>query len=345
MLIMPLDISGDKVLKPRDYTAYWLGERPRNIDRSLVLSLVNDDLLRNHGDGLKSEHYLSCKPDNYADKNYPTFYEKVVTYYNTISSPAFATDKQACERLKNEVVQQSEDSVLLYAETNATRADIASLSDCFKEQKVAIIGLGGTGAYLLDFLAKMPLKEIHLFDDDLFNTHNAYRCPGVASTSILSECMMKVTYLKNIYSNMHKAIFEHPVKVTSSNIAELDEMDFVFICVDTVDARNNIARHLIEKTIPFIDSGLGLIKGPRGLMGLIRVTTGYPEHYNHVGDAFGCEVGIEDEYSSNIQIAELNALAAILMVTKWKRMMNYYVDEGNADNNIVYSIPVNEIAK
>ena len=32
--------------------------------------------------------------------------------------------------------------------------------------KVAVIGLGGTGSYLLDALAKCPVAEIHLYDDD-----------------------------------------------------------------------------------------------------------------------------------------------------------------------------------
>jgi hypothetical protein len=34
--------------------------------------------------------------------------------------------------------------------------------------KIAIIGLGGTGSYVLDLAAKTPVKEIHLFDGDKF---------------------------------------------------------------------------------------------------------------------------------------------------------------------------------
>ncbi|WP_318271316.1 ThiF family adenylyltransferase [Sphingobacterium cellulitidis] len=44
-----------------------------------------------------------------------------------------------------------------------------------ERQKIAIIGLGGTGAYILDMVAKTPVKEIHLFDGDSFDQHNAFR--------------------------------------------------------------------------------------------------------------------------------------------------------------------------
>ena len=53
--------------------------------------------------------------------------------------------------------------------------------------KVAIIGLGGTGSYILDMLAKTPVSEIHLFDGDDFLTHNAFRSPGAASLDDLSK--------------------------------------------------------------------------------------------------------------------------------------------------------------
>jgi len=34
------------------------------------------------------------------------------------------------------------------------------------------------GGYLLDFLVKMPVREIRGFDFDFFHVHNAFRSPG-----------------------------------------------------------------------------------------------------------------------------------------------------------------------
>ena len=50
--------------------------------------------------------------------------------------------------------------------TFETRAAIGPVQDRIRQQRVAIIGLGGTGAYVLDLIAKTPVKEIHLLDAD-----------------------------------------------------------------------------------------------------------------------------------------------------------------------------------
>ena len=61
---------------------------------------------------------------------------------------------------------------------------------------VAIIGLGGTGGYILDFVAKTPVKQIRLFDPDVFLSHNAFRAPGAPMLEELRDAPKKVDYLK-----------------------------------------------------------------------------------------------------------------------------------------------------
>ena len=68
-----------------------------------------------------------------------------------------------------------------YADTASVRCEIVTTSARLKLKKVAIVGLGGTGAYLLDQVAKTPVWEIHLFDGDTFRQHNAFRSPGAAT--------------------------------------------------------------------------------------------------------------------------------------------------------------------
>ena len=50
----------------------------------------------------------------------------------------------------------------------------------------------------------------------------------------------------------------------------------------------------------------------------------------------------EDEYSSNIQIVELNALAAALAVIQWKKFLEFYVDL-REDISSLYVIDGNKI--
>ena len=50
----------------------------------------------------------------------------------------------------------------------------------------------------------------------------------------------------------------------------------------------------------------------------------------------------EDDYSSNIQVAELNALNAILAVIWWKRHLGFYATH-EATNLTIYKLYLNEL--
>ena len=47
--------------------------------------------------------------------------------------------------------------------------------------RIGIVGLGGTGSYILDYVSKTRVVEIHLFDGDGYQQHNAFRAPGATT--------------------------------------------------------------------------------------------------------------------------------------------------------------------
>src|SRR5207302_11190786 len=75
---------------------------------------------------------------------------------------------------------------LLFPYTTLFRS-IGALSERLSQETVSIIGVGGTGSYILDFVAKAPVREIRLFDEDEFLQHNAFRAPGAPSLEELRE--------------------------------------------------------------------------------------------------------------------------------------------------------------
>ncbi len=95
-LVMALTNSGNITIKPKDHTAYFIGEQPCNIDGSFVTSLVNSPMKQNLYANVVSDFYLSCHPDN---RVYADYYDKVTTYCNIISSPAINLDSEACRQL------------------------------------------------------------------------------------------------------------------------------------------------------------------------------------------------------------------------------------------------------
>ena len=81
------------------------------------------------------------------------------------------------------------------------------------------------------------------------------------------------------------------------------------------------------------------------LRGLLRVTLSTAEKREHVRDknriAFG-DARVDDAYSKNIQISELNALNAVLAVIKWKKLFGFYCDTDH-EHNTLYMIDGNEL--
>jgi tRNA A37 threonylcarbamoyladenosine dehydratase len=231
-----------------------------------------------------------------------------------------------------------------YPDTNSSRARIEDLNYKIKNQKIAIIGLGGTGSYILDLISKTPLKEIHIYDGDIFKLHNAFRAPGAISGAMLDMGidLMKVQYYFETYSKMHNNIIPHPEYMTKSNIQELFGFDFVFISVDNNEARSIIIECLLSMKIDFIDVGLGVDRVEDKLIGSLRVTAGTKIKQDHLRNRIGAmEVG-QNEYSTNIQIAELNCLNAALAVIKWKKICGFYQDLKN-EHNLLYFINTNKI--
>jgi molybdopterin/thiamine biosynthesis adenylyltransferase len=209
--------------------------------------------------------------------------------------------------------------------------------------KLAIIGLGGTGSYILDLVAKTPVKEIHLFDDDVLLNHNAFRAPGAPTLDELRVPPLKVNYLAAIYGRMHRGIRPHPEFISEKNLGLLDGVRFAFLCFDDAPAKVKLIEHLEAREVPFIDVGLQVLKKQRGLTGSLRVTTSTPQKRDHFRRQVPLDVNqVPNEYDENIQIADLNALNAALAVIRWKRLMGYYVDQ-QGEHQSRYTIDGNVI--
>lgn len=78
----------------------------------------------------------------------------MVRYIEIISTPAMSLDKNVTARTFK-VINNEERSIFQYIDSNATRANIWNINNKLSNQKIAIIGLGGTGSYILDLIAKL----------------------------------------------------------------------------------------------------------------------------------------------------------------------------------------------
>ncbi|MGA8212108.1 MAG: ThiF family adenylyltransferase [Candidatus Sulfotelmatobacter sp.] len=324
-LVSELSLAGDVTIKPATHVIYFAGEYPCNADGSEIGKIRATSQVKQLDRDLVVQHLFSSK----ADGGYKDHYEKMVTYAAILSGPAHEIDPSAKAQTFPLIEPEDEDCVFKYCDTASSRAEITAVTRKLELKKLAIVGVGGTGSYVLDLIAKTPVKEIHIFEGDKLLQHNAFRSPGAPSADELRQVPTKVAYFKAIYSEMHRGIIPHEYFIDASNIGELREMQFVFLCMDKGEAKKLIVKKLEEWGIPFIDVGMGIDLTDDAMGGILRVTTSTPQKRAHVWEKdripFSDGDG-NDEYSRNIQIADLNALNAALAVVKWKKLFGFYRD-------------------
>lgn len=326
--------NAGNVLPPDNHQVWWTGEYPCFASGQPIEQIRNEDGAQDLFYNCSIRHRFSNKPDGVS--NFIDHYSKLVHYVTLIQAQAKAIDPSVDARgERREARAYNATSPFAYADSASARAEIQATSSRLALKRVAIVGVGGTGAYVLDQIAKTPVAEIHLFDGDVFQQHNAFRAPGAATCEELAQQPLKTDYFKRKYEAMHLGIISHPYRVENANIGELTDFDFAFVCVDHGSTRRQIFQHLTAQHIPFIDVGMSLqlVKATGKLVGSCRFTVCTPDQQEH----FTQYAPMDDDdqeavYHQNIQIADMNALNAQLAVMKWKQYFGFYQDDFNAHN-------------
>jgi hypothetical protein len=322
-LACPLNLSGESTIQPSDHIAQWAGEFPCFADGSALEALRHQGINQQISDEITLRFSFSNKPK----EGYSDFYEKMSRYAEMIAVQATAIEPTATAKSFRPVTTSESDSVFYYADTATSRAGISEINNRLSGLNVGIIGLGGTGAFLLDLITKTPTNSIHIFDGDHFFSHNAFRMPGAASLEELSEKPTKVDFFAKKYADFRRGIVPHACYIGRNNLELLNKLDFIFVCVDRGNVRKLVSDHLSDRNIPFIDVGMGLNIQDSKLHGSIRTTLSAPG-FRKAADARMpmVETEVDNAYVTNIQVAELNALNAIQAVIKWKKFYGFYGD-------------------
>lgn len=338
-LISTLTLAGDVAAQPRDHVVSFCGDYPCDAAGRRLTGLVNSTGHRNLGGSLEAHFTFSRKPAG----GYVDYFHKMVTYVALVSGPAEMVDPTATAKTFDVIATEVDESPFVYLDTASSRAGIGAITEKLAGQRVSFAGLGGTGAYALDLVAKTPVAEIHIWDGDTFDQHNAFRAPGAAPVAELAQRPNKAEYFAELYSAMHRHIIPHPVFIDSANVDELTSIDFVFVCMGDGPERKLVVDTLVSAAVPFVDVGLGVYEVNGRLAGSLRVTTGTPDAHDHLDRRlpFG-DADPDGDYATNIQIADLNALNAALAVIRWKKHVGFYNDL-EAEHHSVYDIDGNHI--
>ena len=327
VIVAKLVVIDELRVQQDDHQIFFAGSVPYNLDGTPIRNLAGGPTSLSLSEACKDfvvERTFSNKPKDTG--KFADFFEKIESYAAILSGPAtelYGTTPYTFRSCKEDVTE----SVFKFQDTLTSRAEITDLSAKFKDDVVAIIGLGGTGAYVLDLLVKTPVREIRGFDLDPFHVHNAYRSPGRLQPEEFG--LTKAELYRARYQNFRHGLTIEPKYVDTSSDSELDGVTFAFVCVDKGSSRAGIFEILLRKKIPFIDVGMGLKKKLGALTGMARATYFSKEDGEEIRDKGLAELsdGSDDIYRTNIQISELNSLNASLAVIMYKQLRGFYVKE------------------
>lgn len=334
----PVDLSDAVIDPPKNHQVWWRGSSPFDqLGRQLKLGggasqvTITPDLITDRSFSFK------LLDENGAMRDYRSFEEKVRTYLDTITAPALAAFPEATPLRAISINAAAQDSPLRFPDTMSARYLINDISALLRGKKIAIIGLGGTGSYILDFAARTHLQKITLFDDDKVHVHTIFRFPGFIPHAIGK---LKVEALASYYDQWHAGIEPIAERITAENVARLKEFDFVFVSVDDGPARLLIVDWLSANNIPYVDCGMGLNRSTVGLSGYVRITGIDRDAFErNVGTArLPVENAKDDEYRRQPQITELNALNATMAVIRFKQVFGLFDRESVASVSIFDSV-------
>ena len=324
-LVMELTLSGDLTVQPTTHVAHWTGEFPYDASGNKLLALIHETQNRRSlSSSIPPTYQLSAKPNN----RYRDYHHKVTTYVEILSREARRISPRATAQQWRVIADQDDtENVFLFADTASARQNTTDLARKLQHERIAIVGVGGTGSYILDLVAKTWAREIHLFDDDPFLQHNAFRSPGPFSRDELEGGPVKATFHAARYSRMRKGLIAHNTCIDGTNVEELGAFDTVFLCIDGHPIKAQILETCMARDTLLIDVGMGLYRANGSLAGTIRTTLCCAQRHDHAEtciDMAGDKA--PGEYERNAQLAELNMLNAALAVIKWKKARGFYND-------------------
>ena len=150
---------------------------------------------------------------------------------------------------------------------------------------------------------------------------------------------ISVSLIAPIY-NEHENLPDLVARVES--VMSAQPRTWEFICVDDGSAKRVAIEYLELRDKPFVDVGMGVQTCGSQLLGIVRSTLSTSGKREHVRKHVAFDDGPDDDYGTNIQIADLNMLNAAFAVMKWKKLFGFYQDL-NQEYHTTYSINVNQL--
>ena len=191
--------------------------------------------------------------------------------------------------------------------------------DLIASEHVAVVGLGGVGAWIADFVAKSDAREVHGWDHDCIEPKNILRMPGAPHPREWIG-KPKAEWFQDTYCRIHEGVHGHEVRVQVDNVQDVFQgTTFAFVAVDCDQDRMMVCDSLASAEIPFVVAGLSLVRRDKRVKVAMRVVTAHPglsswrQAIPQVGQSG------QDDYGS-LDMPDVYSMAAGWAVQSWRKM-------------------------
>jgi len=122
-----------------------------------------------------------------------------------------------------------------------------------QSKKISIIGLGGIGCPLAQYLVSCGIKNLNLFDNDIVKKSNLNRQTLYSSNDIGNK---KSVIAKNklLEINSNALINSHNRKITNKNLKLLDTSSLIIDASDNWNTMRLVNRYALKNNIPLISA-------------------------------------------------------------------------------------------
>ena len=137
---------------PDTHQVWFTGDFPCFSTGARLNQLENENDGRELFKGFTIKHRFSNKP--FGVSSFPDHYTKVLHYITLISDQARVIEPLADARTHRVIPTTPEESVFRYADSASARYGTLAVAAKLALRRIAIVGLGGTGSYVLDQVTK-----------------------------------------------------------------------------------------------------------------------------------------------------------------------------------------------
>ena len=150
-------------------------------------------------------------------------------------------------------------------EKNLDEIFTKSVQEKLLTKNIAVIGCGGQGGYILEFLARLGINSITFWDGDNFSESNLNRQIGCTEKT-LGQNKAEVMYLrmKEIDSSLQLYCKPWFFGTKETDLEDLLKTDIIFLAADcycNVIQMRNIIKQAILEGVPAIDCPADLLGG------------------------------------------------------------------------------------